>query len=163
MGHYLTNLHPYQYLARPTSMLCVHFVPTQLSAVMTRCQIGHTLITHLCLQRRQEQPICQLCDMPLNVKQLLLHCNHLAIVYIWALIKVFTNNFNEAFDRSKILIPKSMQSVEKKNYWYTVCTECRRWITFSVLRCLNAHKTKSVISILLMNCCLLRSAVYYHA
>lgn len=74
------KLPPYQYLARPTSMLFMHFVHTQISVVMTRCQIGHTWIAHLCLQRGQEQPICQLCDLSLNVKQLLLHCNHLATV-----------------------------------------------------------------------------------
>ena len=46
----------------------------QDQVVLTRCQIGHTRLTHAFLLQGEEFPECIPCQCPLTIKHILLEC-----------------------------------------------------------------------------------------
>ncbi|KAK6189067.1 hypothetical protein SNE40_005112 [Patella caerulea] len=48
--------------------------------VLCRSRIGHTFLTHIFILKREPQPECIHCHVPLTVKHILIECNHLKFI-----------------------------------------------------------------------------------
>jgi hypothetical protein len=66
------KLHHIQPVIKDRLPVCLS--PRRDQVVLTRCQIGHSRLTHLHLLFNEPAPVCVPCQCPLTVKHLLLEC-----------------------------------------------------------------------------------------